>query len=230
MRRSHDGTTELLLEKLAAHPDGITAAFLAEWVWEDRPSHHAALTTCNKRLKLLAEAGCVERAGLVRGHLYHGAPTLRWRILPPGLERLSGFREEAEARAEALREAGRAAEHAAHRAELLDAVRAKYPPGARPPRHLRRDEARKLRDAGCTLRQIGDALGVTHEQARKDLLPMPATLRPRSGDGLEGTYVLNGLLAITAAGCTIYLTQSEGAVVARALTQFAEQGRCANEA
>jgi hypothetical protein len=184
-RPRHDGTLDAaILRALAAAPGGVltTTGLLAvgrkphtDWA-DPMITRQRMLAHLGNNLRAMVKAGLVEKAGVTTDVGWQNCPVIRWRITLAGRDLIAWWADPARLTEEnhQTRVVARRAERQyalAERRILLDKAAALH--GHRPPRIERQQAALGLREAGCTLRQIGDALGVTAECIRLDVISPP---------------------------------------------------------
>ena len=109
------------------------------------------------------------RGGKEPSPYYHNVPVYRWFITPGGVQFLGdGLAEGRRKMRRDREEAERVRLEAFHKqlADLLTQAYAENDP-VTTPQCEREQVMRKLRDAGCTLQDIGDVFGVTRERVRQ---------------------------------------------------------------
>lgn len=177
-RRRGDTEEAAILRALAASPRGslLTPALLSVVGGPQRDDlsptelRQRRLTRLGNELRRLEQRGMTERAGQTAG-AWQSGPVQCWRITPAGREQVTWWEENswgaelaaqraAEVRA---RQAERERKQGERRILLAQAG------GLRLHRIERQQKALELREAGCTYREIGEALGVTAQAAYLDV-------------------------------------------------------------
>ena len=168
-----------LLKALAQNPEPLTTPALASLLAEPGRRRRLLLSSYDGALHRHEKAGHVERAG--RERKGRGRPAIIWRITTAGRRWLDEHDAAqalaAAAAAQAQRQAEQAQRTATERDHALDEARATFT--RQTPRTSRKRAARRLRDLGCTLDQIGAVFHVTKERIRQDLLWDPAARKPQ---------------------------------------------------
>lgn len=142
--------------------------------------HQRRMTWTNQILERFKTNGWARKGGLEPSPYYNNVPAYRWFITPEGRGYLAagmaaGIREAQRFQHE--REAVKLAAHRKRLADLLTEAYASTDP-ATTPKCERTRIMKHLREAGCTLQDIGDVFGVTRERARQlieDISPSVCT-------------------------------------------------------
>lgn len=178
-RAGYGDRARQVLQLLAAHPGGLTAAQITDILGVTAATRTGALTKTGGTLRQQTVRGRIAVAGREPGRGWQQPGSIRYQLTAAGrswleLQAIADLRAAAEMEAawqieEAL--AGLDAKAAAisqARLELAEAARS-----ARSPLMTREQVktlARILRRAGLSLRAIGDTFGVSGEAVRKTLL------------------------------------------------------------
>lgn len=157
-----------ILRALDCSPGPLSTSQIVDELAEGIEPRQQALSWYGQILRRHAQEGKVEAAGKVRSERYHGAPTVLWRITDEG-RKLLAYIDDAPRRKAAQEQAStELAEAARMRAEALAEGVSLYSRDT--PRPDRWNAARRLRQLGCTLEEIGHLFGVSREMIRQDLL------------------------------------------------------------
>jgi Helix-turn-helix domain len=171
-----------IMRALSSSAAPLSTPDLVRLLDEGISPNQQALTWYGQILRSYAETGRVTRYGRTPG-AWQRAPAETWRITEAGRRWLAGYDAEpakaAAAKAEAEQAATEAQRAATARTALLEQARALY--GRATPRASRAQAAHKLRNAGCTLEEVGAVFGVTREMIRLDLLLDPGAAPRRPG-------------------------------------------------
>lgn len=175
-------------------------------LWTDPPQR--ALSWLGTILRVQRQDGLVVRVGQTVGH-WQQSPAVIWEITDQGLgelRRIDSIREWQQQ--EALRLAAAAEER---RLALTAAAKIARRDMSR---LHRREIALRLRNAGCTLEEIGALFGVTREMIRQDTAPdfvppAPKVKQPRRYPALIAVGLVENLVRLEIGKRVIYLTKDE---------------------